>query len=85
MKSERLTDADIRARGWEALVGKLGLAGALRFAMQTQPGYGDYTEFRHRMLGGLSVNDVLRRMRSSGASSPPGRAHHKRTYSSTRG
>lgn len=27
MKSERLTDADIRARGWAALVEKLGLTG----------------------------------------------------------
>ena len=36
MKSERLTDAQVRALGWEALVEKLGPTGALRFSIQTQ-------------------------------------------------
>lgn len=59
MKRERLTDDDVRALGWQALVEKLGPAGALRFSMQTQRGYGDYTQLRHRMFGALSV-DVAR-------------------------
>jgi hypothetical protein len=58
-----LTNTEIRARGWEALVEKLGPSGALRFAMQTERGQGDYAERRHRMLGGLSVNQLLSRMR----------------------
>ena len=65
MKSERLTDAEIRALGWEVLVERLGPAGALRFSMQTQQGYGDYAAFRDRMLGRLSVDELLRRMRAS--------------------
>jgi len=63
MSTGRLTNAEIRARGWEALVEKLGPSGALRFAMQTERGRGDYAERRHRMLGGLSVGELLSRMR----------------------
>jgi hypothetical protein len=65
MKTERLSDAEIRARGWEAPIEKLGYAGALRFAMQTERGYGDYAEQRHRELGGLSVDELLARMRAA--------------------
>jgi hypothetical protein len=63
MSSARLTNAEIRARGWEALVDKLGPSGALRFAMQTERGRGDYAARRHRMLGQLSVDQLLSRMR----------------------
>jgi hypothetical protein len=63
MKSEHLTDAAVRAVGWEALVEKLGPAGALRFAMQTERGHGDYAELRHRLLGALSVDQLLAQMR----------------------
>jgi hypothetical protein len=63
MSTSRLTNAEIRARGWDALLEKLGPSGALRFAMQTEGGQGDYAERRHRMLGGLSVDELLARMR----------------------
>ena len=63
MSTVRLTNAEIRARGWEALVEKLGPSGALRFAMQTERGQGDYAGRRHRMLGGLSVDQLLVKMR----------------------
>ena len=63
MSTVRLTNAEIRARGWEALIEKLGPSGALRFAMQTERGQGDYARRRHRLLGGLSVNQLLARMR----------------------
>lgn len=63
MKSERLTDADIRAQGWQALVDRLGLTGALRFTMQTERGTGDYARDRHRTLGTLSVSELVARMR----------------------
>ncbi len=65
MKSERLTDADIRAHGWQALVDRLGLTGALRFTMQTERGTGDYARQRHRALGSLSVDQLIKRMRSA--------------------
>ena len=40
MSTVRLTNAEIRARGLEALIEKLGPSGALRFAMQTERGRG---------------------------------------------
>lgn len=74
MKSERLTDAEIRAHGWQALVDRLGLTGALRFTMQTERGTGDYARHRHRALGGLSVDQLLNRMRSAASRRPHRRA-----------
>lgn len=62
MSTSRMTDAEIRALGWEALVDRLGLSGALRFAMQTERGHGDYAEMRHRTLGSLSVDELITRM-----------------------
>ena len=63
MNTARLTNAEIRARGWDALVERLGPSGALRFAIQTERGNGDSAARRHRMLGGLSVDQLLARMR----------------------
>lgn len=64
MSTVRLTNAEIRARGWDALIERLGPSGALRFAMQTERGQGDYSARRHRLLGKLSVEDLLADMRS---------------------
>jgi hypothetical protein len=63
VKSVHLSDAEIRALGWEALVERLGPSGALRFAIQTERGHGDYAARRHRLLGDLSVSELLTRMR----------------------
>jgi hypothetical protein len=71
MNSAKMTNAEIRAIGWQALVDKLGASGAVRFALQTERGHGDYTELRHQMLGALSVDELLERMRQS--KSKPGR------------
>jgi hypothetical protein len=62
MSTVRLTNAEIRARGWEALISGLGPSGALRFAMQTERGQGNYAARRQRMLGRLSVDELLSRM-----------------------
>lgn len=63
MSTIRLTNAEIRARGWEALVEKLGSSGALCYAMLTERGRGDDERRRHRLLGGLSVDQLLTWMR----------------------
>jgi hypothetical protein len=63
MKTSRMTDAEIREAGWEALIEKLGPAGALRFAIQTERGSGDYAEMRDRLLGSASVDELVSRMR----------------------
>lgn len=65
MSSDKLTDAEIRALGWQVLVDRLGPSGAVRFVVQTERGYGDDSELRHRMLGDLSVDELLERMQES--------------------
>ena len=46
-----------------AALEKLGPSRALRSAMQTEAGRGDDAARRHRMLGALSVDELLARMR----------------------
>jgi hypothetical protein len=62
MGTVRLTNAEIRARGWDALISGLGPSRAPRFAMQTERGQGNYAARRHRLLGRLSVDELLSRM-----------------------
>ena len=65
MKTAKLTNAEVRAQGWEALVDRLGPSGALRFVLQTERGAGDYSSVRHRQLGGLSVDELLSQVRAT--------------------
>ena len=65
MNTARFTNAEIRARARDALVEKLGHSGALRF----ERGHGDYAVRRHRMLGRLSVDQLLALMRRRPAGS----------------
>jgi hypothetical protein len=49
----------IRMEGWKALTERLGPAGAMRFMMQYDPGYGDYSKERHDMFAELTLDDLL--------------------------
>ena len=62
MKTNHLNNVELRSLAWRILIKHLGYSGALRFALQTQPGDGDYSERRHRMLGALSVDALVKRM-----------------------
>lgn len=57
MKPEYLTDAEVNALGWRALVEKLGPATALRFMVQHERGQGDYVRWRQDHLAKLTVSD----------------------------
>lgn len=63
MKTRHLCDAELRAVAWQVLIEHLGHTGALRFSILTQQGFGDYSELRHRVLGSLSVDELVARMR----------------------
>lgn len=65
MNTTRMTNAQIRVLGWEALIERLGPSGALRFAVLTEAGSGNYAETRHRMLGSLSVDELISRMKAA--------------------
>jgi hypothetical protein len=49
--------------GWRALTERLGVAGAMRFMMQYDPGFGDYTRERQGLFGDLTMEDALRQVR----------------------
>jgi hypothetical protein len=49
----------IRMEGWKALTDALGPAGAMRFMMQYDPGYGDYTEERRKIFADLTIDALL--------------------------
>ena len=48
----------IRMEGWKALTERLGPAGAMRFMMQYDPGFGDYSKERHEIFAGLTMEDL---------------------------
>lgn len=50
---------EIRMEGWKALTERLGPAGAMRFMMQYDPGYGDYSKDRHQLFADLTIDEVL--------------------------
>jgi hypothetical protein len=49
----------IRMEGWKALTEALGPAGAMRFMMQYDPGYGDYTQERRVIFADLTIDTLL--------------------------
>lgn len=52
------TPHEIVSAGFEALVGSLGPGGAMQYILQYEPGKGDYTKERTRILKHLTLNDM---------------------------
>lgn len=50
---------EIRMEGWKALTERLGSAGAMRFMMQYDPGYGDYSKERHEIFASVTLDQLL--------------------------
>ena len=78
MRALHLSNVELRALGWQVLVKHLGHAGALRYAMLTESGVGDYAEQRHRDLGKLSVDELVEKMRQHRAASRSSRRQPRR-------
>jgi hypothetical protein len=53
------TPAELRRAGIDALVRALGPVGMARFLQQFDPGHGDYTADRERILGNPTVDDLM--------------------------
>ncbi len=64
MALHRMTPAEIRERGLEALREALGPVGMARFLQQFARGSGDYTRDREEWLGGLTVQEVVKDIKS---------------------
>ena len=59
MKTETMTQEEVRTRGIDALNRELGAVGMLRFLQQFDSGKGDYSRQRHRWLDSLTTEDVI--------------------------
>jgi hypothetical protein len=51
--------SQLRRAGIDALVRALGAMGMARFLQQFDPGHGDYTADRDRILGNPTVDDLM--------------------------
>jgi hypothetical protein len=60
--------AELRARGFKALVDALGWVNAVRFLRQYEPGVGDYTEERDMMLPDWDAATLVRKARETSQS-----------------
>jgi hypothetical protein len=56
--------------GWQALTERLGPGGAMRFMMQYDPGYGDYSKERHEIFAALTLDELLAGIEGAPADKP---------------
>ena len=66
------TPAELRRAGIDALVRALGPVGMARFLQQFDPGHGDYTADRDRILGNPTVDDLMDELEQR-RQGPPGK------------
>ena len=59
MSTQTLAADKIRARGVKVLTRELGPAGMVQFMQQFRGGRGDYTKERHKLLGHLTVDQIV--------------------------
>lgn len=64
MVALKMTPAQLREKGIEALVKALGPVGMVRFLQQFDIGSGDYTRDREKWLKDLTVHDVVEEIKS---------------------
>jgi len=55
--------AEIRERGWQALVQTLGYAGATKFILLSEKGKGDYTRERRDIFKGVSIESIVEELK----------------------
>ncbi len=70
MTTTELTPAQLRDRGYAALLRELGPVDFIRFLQQFEPGQGDYTRDRGQWLDRLTpeqINQVIDKHRQQGA------------------
>jgi hypothetical protein len=55
--------AEIKTKGWNALVKELGYAGATKFILLYEPGEGNYTEERKKLFKDVRIKDILKEIK----------------------
>ncbi len=57
--------AEIKVKGWTALVKELGYSGATKFILLYETGEGDYTEKRKEIFRDIPINEIMKEIRES--------------------
>jgi hypothetical protein len=55
--------AEIKTKGWNALVKELGYSGATKFILLYEPGEGDYTKERKKLFKDVKVEEILKEIK----------------------
>ncbi len=55
--------AEIKTKGWNALVKELGYAGATKFILLYEPGEGDYAKERKKLFKDIKIKEILKEIR----------------------
>ncbi len=55
--------AEIKTKGWNALVKELGYAGATKFILLYEPGKGNYTKERKKLFKNVRIEDILKEIK----------------------
>lgn len=57
------TISEVKEVGWNALVERLGVAGATLFFLEYEQGYGDYTEERKKIFNKKKLDEIVKEVR----------------------
>jgi hypothetical protein len=63
MSTQTLAADKIRTKGVRVLTRELGAAGMVQFMQQFSSGRGDYSKERHKILGHVTVNEIVDEIR----------------------
>jgi hypothetical protein len=55
--------AEIKTKGWNALVKELGYAGATKFILLYEPGEGNYTQERKKIFKDIGIEEILQEIK----------------------
>ncbi len=57
------TLAEIKTKGWKALVKELGYSGATKFILFYETGEGDYTKERKKIFKDITMDDIVKEIK----------------------
>jgi hypothetical protein len=60
------TFAEIKSKGWMALVKELGYSGATKFILLYETGDGDYTKERKEIFRDITIEEIMKQIRDGG-------------------
>jgi hypothetical protein len=59
------TLAEIKTKGWKALVKELGYSGATKFVLLHEAGEGDYTKKRKELFKDITIEEIIKEIKKS--------------------